>query len=367
MIGRVGQVGDVDGDEVGVAEVAGPIGEAVLERLDQRVLVGRAAPPPVDRQVGDLREPRPQDADRLDSAMPPDDGGRHRVDRQPPVHRRHRLALDGGVGDQIVGSITPPAFFTAATISAAIAPCRRRRRHPPSACRACQASSGASRVALWARAVPAIWAANFSSGSACLAASATTAAEIARQPPRHREAARRPASAPARRSGGTGACPSAAPSRQGRAPRPAPPRPARPEPTRRLELAVLEVERWRDRRRRALAEIERVRLLGLGQIDDGKAAAADAGRFGVDDPQRQRGRAGGVDRVAARLQGRDARRRGERVVEATAAWAHAAEPSALRSRRREPAAGARAADTAQRAVSGARHRRERGQKGRPPP
>jgi hypothetical protein len=82
----------------------------------------------------------------------------------------------------------------------------------------------------------------------------------------------------------------------------------------RLNLSVLEVGGRRDRRRRPLAEVEGVALLLLGQIDDRESAAADPGRVGMDDPQRQRGGTGGVDGVAPALESGHAGGRGQRVV-----------------------------------------------------
>ena len=128
-------------------------------------------------------------------------------------------------------------------------------------------------------------------------------ARLLRQPRRHRKAARRQLLRPARRSGGTAARPSAEPSRPARAPRRerATASPPRWESSAH-RLAVLHVGGRGDRRRRALAKVERVGLPVLGDVDDREAAAADPGRLRVHDAQRQRGGAGGVDRVAARLQ-----------------------------------------------------------------
>jgi hypothetical protein len=60
-----GQVGDVHRDEVGVAQVAGAIGERVLERLRQHVQLGGAAPG-IGARGRARRIARGEDPQRLD-------------------------------------------------------------------------------------------------------------------------------------------------------------------------------------------------------------------------------------------------------------------------------------------------------------
>jgi hypothetical protein len=80
------------------------------------------------------------------------------------------------------------------------------------------------------------------------------------------------------------------------------------------DVAVPDECAGRDRGGCALARVQRVHLLLLGDVDDRERAAADPGRLRVQDPQRERGRTCSIDGVAACLERRHPGGGRERVV-----------------------------------------------------
>ena len=90
-------------DEVGVAQVAGPVGEAVLERLGQHVKVGARLPFGQPLLLGLASSSADSTPSVSASTMPPDDGGGMDEHPQPAVGDLDRLALDHAVAPQILG------------------------------------------------------------------------------------------------------------------------------------------------------------------------------------------------------------------------------------------------------------------------
>ena len=80
-----------------------------------------------------------------------------------------------------------------------------------------------------------------------------------------------------------------------------------------VDFAISHVHRGTGAHRRALAIVERVEAVRVGEVDEHEAAAADPARGRVGHAHGERGCGGGVDRVAAAAQDFDSGARGERV------------------------------------------------------
>ena len=122
VIAGAGQVRHVDRDEVGVAQVAGAIGEGVLERLGQHVKL-RGAPARLARRRRARRIARRQDPQRLDQRDAARRRRRHRRHPQAAIAGLERRAVDGRVAarDPRPSSRRPPRA-PPSTISFAISP-----------------------------------------------------------------------------------------------------------------------------------------------------------------------------------------------------------------------------------------------------
>ena len=196
-------MGDVDADEVGIAEVARPIRERVLERLGQQVQVrGRAAP--VARQVRVGRVARRQHAQRLDERHAARRRRRHRQDPQPAVAGLERLALGHARSppDRPRSARRPPPAPPRRSRPRS-PPCRRHPARPRAACRASTPDRVGGRSRLPAR----LAREDLRELGVAVGGLGVEPGQALGEAPRDREAARGQARRPDRRSGANGSAP----------------------------------------------------------------------------------------------------------------------------------------------------------------